>query len=197
MGNYRWTPVSGGWYMLDGQMDLQAPSLLTPAVNEVFCCPFWGKRGLTIDQISYEITTQGVSASGTDELRIGIYNSHASTGGPDTVLADFGKVDLEATVGVKTFDVTNTVLEPKLYWLATVRQTTGTIGTPAQVRGLLAATRDLGLFNETASPPTMGASNLVGKYAYSAVPVSGAFATFNPANFGIGTAMPWIKYKAL
>lgn len=195
--SFRWKPVSGLWYDLDGQLENQAVSAHNPAVNDVYYCPFWGKRGLTIDQLAYEITTQGVSASGTDEMRFGVYASHVDTGMPDALVVDFGKIDLEATIGVKTFDVTNTAMPPGLLWMAACRQQTGSIGTPGQVRGLVGATSARTLFGESGGP-TMGSGNFIGRYAYNAIPVSGAFpANASVAVGGIGTAMTWIKYKAL
>lgn len=195
---FKWSAISNGWYFLEGQELNQAPGAATPAVNELFLVPFYGKRGWTLSEIGYEITTQGVSASGTDELRFGLFAPHASTGQADALVADYGKVDLEATIGVKAFNVADTPLEPQLYWLGAVRQTTGTIGVAGQVRTLTPAPWVRHMFPETGATSTFGTSNILGKYGYVVSGVSGALpANVTPLVGGIGVATTWMQIRLL
>lgn len=144
----------------------------SPTAGEMYLIPLWPSKAVTIKQIAFEITTQGVSASGTDVLRFGVYNS--STGGVPSgaALIDWGTSDLEATTGVKVVNVTDQALDPKLYWLAVVRQTTGSIGTAGQVRRQLPHMNNSFLMRQT-SGPTIGTDGATGGY-YLQTSVTGA-----------------------
>lgn len=138
-------------------------SAATPTDGTMYLMPLWPNRTAQLQQLAFEITTQGVSASGTDVMRFGIYSAGsdsdpAALNGRPTgaALIDFGTSDLEAAAGVKVFDVSNITLAPKLYWLAVVRQTSGSIGVAAQVRSQVGAQMNIGMLGQTASTPLIG-----------------------------------------
>lgn len=128
--------TSNAWYKA-GQHGAISSGI--PAANTLFAYPFWPTRRCTITRLAYEVTVQGVSASGTDVMRFGLYDNFGVLGQewykPGARIVDFGTVDLEANApGVYVFDVANQACNPKLLWFAAVRQTSGTIGTAAQLR---------------------------------------------------------------
>lgn len=151
-----------------GSVDAAAPT-----AGEMYLMPLWPSKAVTIKQIAFEITTQGISVSGTDLLRFGIYNS--STGGVPSgaALIDWGTSDLEAVAGVKVVNVTDQALDPVLYWLAVVRQTTGSIGTAAQVRRQLPHMDNSYFMRQTGATPAIGTDGATGGY-YLQTSVTGA-----------------------
>ena len=162
----------------------------------MFLNPLFPAKACTLDRIAYEITTQGVSASGTDRMRFGIYNSDNSTGRPTGApLIDLSDVDLEATTGVKVFDCTNQALDSKLYWFAAVRQTTGSIGTAAVVRHASLPVLSMNFVTDTQTTPTIGTAN-PGGMMFTQSSVTGALPSIGSLTMSIAAA-PVTLYKFL
>lgn len=167
-----WKPVSAAWYQLPYH---GTRSVATPTAGDCYYVPMYMNR-LTIDKIAAEITTQGVSASGTDVLRVGLYNASSTTGLPSgSPVIDFGTIDLEGAAAVTVLNVTNTALTPGLYWFAIVRQTTGTVGTPAVLRLSAFVNANASLIYQTGVTPTLGAG--AREYCLKETGVNGALST--------------------
>lgn len=157
----------------------------TPSAGDMSLIPMALSRSGTIHQLFFEITTQGVSASGTDVIRFGVYNSDDTTMRPTgAAVVDFGTSDLEATVGVKTFNVTNTALGPRLYWFAIVRQTTGSISTAAQVRRQSPSHECYKYLSEI-TVPAIGSTGGLGT-SYVQTGVTGALPTIGTLTYDTG-----------
>lgn len=156
----------------------------TPAEGTMFLTPFWPGRACTITQLAYEITVQGSSADGTDEMRAGIYATDDATGLPSGApVVDFGTTDLEATSGVVVWNVTDQALAPKLYWLARVRQTSGVIVTAAQLRQQIGDNANYRVVKDTASTPSIG-TGAGGYGVYSQTGVTGALPSIGTLTMG-------------
>lgn len=151
---YLWTPGSNVWYKASQAGTVSAS---TPTASTMWLLPLWPNRRMTIKQIAFEISTQGVSASGTDVIRFGIYSADLTTGAPSGApVVDWGTSDLEAAAGIVVFNVADQALSPRLYYLASARQTTGSIGVAGQVRMQVGMQQNHALMGQTASTPVIG-----------------------------------------
>lgn len=147
--------TAGRYYWPNGSGTLTAA---TPTAHTMVLTPLYLNYTGSITNLAWEVTTQGNSVSGTDHLRIGLYASDAGGLPTGAALFDSGQQNLEVAPGVKTMSVSWTGITPKLYWLARVRQTTGTIATAAQLR-LLTPVAHLGHFISDANgTPVIGAN---------------------------------------
>lgn len=149
--------VKGGvWYRTQGGI-INAASL---GQNKMTLIPVWFAYRGTIDGLAYEMTVKAVSASGTDTMRIGLYDDDGQGQPTGATLFQTANLDLEGTdgnVGVRTTVVSWTGIEPKLYWLGVSRRNTGTIATSPSLR--LAANDGFKdrLVSDSSATPVMGA----------------------------------------
>lgn len=128
---------------------------LSMTAGTIFFSPLFPGRPCTLTTLAYQISTQG-TGTGTQLFRAGIYESSSSTGRPTgSPLIDFGTQDLEATTGIKVWNVTNVDLDPKLYWFASVKQTSGGQSTAGAPLGIFQnSTNAFFAATDTASTPT-------------------------------------------
>lgn len=164
---------TSNWYSIG-----QAGSITqsgNPTANSMYLTPFWPGRKCTIKQIAYEIVT--LSAGGTtDVMRFGMYNSDNNGVPSGAALVDWGTFNLMSptTTGVKVLDVTDTALDPTLYWIASVRQTTGSPSTQPVITRQGPDTKNKGLIFQTAATPNIGTNDWGG---WLQTGVSGALPT--------------------
>lgn len=132
--NCNHTRIRGGHYYRVGSGVINAATL---AVNMMILVPFWPAYKGTIDSVGYEVTTKAVHASGTETMRLGIYDDDGEGRPTGAALFQTANLDLEGTdgnVGVHAVATSWTGIEPKLYWLANTRRTTGTLATSGVLR---------------------------------------------------------------
>lgn len=159
---YMFKPSSGQWMKVSQAGSVGAGA---PTVGDMMLYPFWPGRKMTVAQMAFEITTQGISVSGTDNMRFGWYGSDATTGFPTgSALADYGQSSIENAVGVVVINPNDFAMDPILYWFAAVRQTTGSIGTAGQVRQQSAHPSNYAFVKQTAGTPLIGTDG--GNYGY-------------------------------
>lgn len=79
-------------------------------------------------------------------------------------MVDFGTVDLEATTGIKLWNITDQDLDPKLYWLASVKQTSGSVTTQSQIYFIGQTTFNSVYCTDTSATPATFATNILGYY---------------------------------
>lgn len=165
----------------------------TFVVNTMYLVPIYPGKACTLSNLAYEITTQG-TGTGTQVMRAGIYESSTTTMRPTgSPLVDFGTTDLEATVGIKNWDITNQDLSPKLYWFASVKQTSGTQTTVSVIRFIALPVMNTAYCTDTnATPATVSTTNL----AYTQTSVSGALPTIGTLT-GTQASVPSILFKFL
>lgn len=161
-----------------------------PVVNTMYLTPLYPGKRCTLTNLAYEITTQG-TGSGTQVLRAGIYDASTSDGRPTGApIVDFGTVDLEATIGVKNWDITDQVLDAKLYWFGSVKQTSGTQSAISAIKFIGGNTYSCIYTCDTASTPGMS-TNFLG---YLHTGVTGALPTISSLTGHQGT-QPLILFK--
>lgn len=161
-----------------------------PTVSTMYLTPLFPGKRCTLANLAYEITTQG-SGTGTQVLRAGIYDASTSDGRPTGApLVDFGTQDLEATTGVKNWDITNQDLEARLYWFGAVKQTAGSVTTQSQIKMIGGNASACVYTCDTASTPGMS-TNFLG---YLHTGVTGALPTISSLSGHQGT-QPLILFK--
>lgn len=133
-------------------------------------------------------------------MRFGLYNTPSTTGQewgpPDSLLIDFGDVDLEVAPAVYTLNVTDQAINPRLYWICVARQTTGTIAIAAQVRMQVPAQQNQGIvYQSTAGTPTIGATDGGSLGYYSRTGVTGALPDPASTVTPVSTAAPIVMVE--
>lgn len=167
--------AAGGWWKASQAGTVSAA---TPTASTMYLMPLWFNRVGQISKLAIEITTQGISPAGTDVMRLGVYNAARINGAPTgAALADFGTIDLEGAAAVTVLSGLSLTLAPKLYWLAVVRQTTGTVATPAQVRSQVGSTNNYSMIRQAGlGTPAIGTDGASYGY-YTQGSVTGALPT--------------------
>jgi hypothetical protein len=161
-----------------------------PTISTMYLTPLFPGKRCTLTNLAYEITTQG-TGTGTQLLRAGIYEADTSNGRPTgAALVDFGTVDLEATTGVKNWDITDQVLDAKLYWFGSVKQTSGSQSTASQIKFIGGNAAACIYTCDTASTPGMS-TNFLG---YLHTGVTGALPTISSLTGHQGT-QPLVLFK--
>lgn len=121
----------------DGTHTQAALTTFTPTADRLYAYPVWIKRPCVIDRLGYEVTTAG---AGGGKVRLGIYKANSSTDPkPGTLIVDSGEfsgADVETT-GMKEKTISQSILEPGLYWFAFDVNTTA--GGSFVVRAIAAA----------------------------------------------------------
>lgn len=182
--------TSGRWYRTSAGGSHTA---FVPISSTMYLVPFFPGKAGTIDGLAYEVTTQGVGAASTDTIRFGLYDSTADGLPTGAALFDTGQQDLEVSPGVKTLGVSWSGLTPKLYWLASVRQVTGSPGTNAQVRGYTNSPsnpREV-FVSDSAATPTI---STIGPSSFQQSAVVGALPSIGSLTLNTGT-VPIVLFK--
>lgn len=163
-----------------------------PTVSTMYLSPIFPGRPCTLTNLSYQITTQG-TGSGTQVFRAGIYAADSTTGRPTgDALADFGTENLEATTGIKVWDITNFAMDPKLYWFGCVKQTSGTQSTVSAIRFMFQNSMNtIFMASETVTTPTNLDTNALG---FQQTGVTGSLPTIDTLVSYQG-AVPCVLFK--
>lgn len=161
-----------------------------PTVSTMYLTPLFPGRRCTLTNLAYEITTQG-AGTGTQSFRAGIYAADTTNGRPTgAAIVDFGTVDLEATTGVKDWNITDQVLESRLYWFGSVKQTAGSVTTQSQIKMIGSNAAACVYTIDTAATPGMS-TNFLG---YLHTGVTGALPTISSLTGHQGT-QPLVLFK--
>jgi hypothetical protein len=107
--------VANAWY------PMYPAQLLTNLVvtnNRAYAFPFHVSRECNLTGLSINVAT-----GGTGNGHMGMYSSHPTTFLPDLFVNDIGSVSVAGTGNIEGWAV-NEVMEPALYWLVFVPQTT-------------------------------------------------------------------------
>lgn len=149
---------AGSWYRTSSGPITNAT---TQDVTTMVLTPFWPAYTGTINGFAYEMTTKAVHASGTEVVRVGIYDDDGQgrpTGSPLFQTADLDMEGTPGNVGVTTNVVSWTGIRPQLYWLAWGKFTTGTQATGSIQRYAgLDEFKDY-ILNDSAATPNVGAT---------------------------------------
>ena len=154
--SYIWpnTPFNSGFYYNDITSGTGGPAQF-PGNGYMTLVPFYVGTTHTFTAIAIKVTTAGSSGC---LLRLGIYNSTASTGLPGTVLLDAGTVACTTSGAVASIAISQT-LTPGLYWLADAQQ-----GAPATAAIVDACgiCQPMGVVNNTVQIGSRGADYMTG-----------------------------------
>ncbi len=149
-------------------------------VNRLYQIPLVVYRPLTITRLAIEAAPGAAS----NNARLGIYNSLATTGLPGALLADGGVVSLASTAVVESAAISVNLI-PGLYWMACVFD-----NTTATVRAITNSSGPRIGYNP--STPTQVANGVYRAYTYGAMPADESAESYT---FGYNLTFPimWVR----
>lgn len=112
--------VAGRWYQLSRAQKSQGAAYVA---NRLYFVPVWVNEEITIDQLGIRIQAAGSGGN----IKGGIWASDPETGKPTGApVVSFGDTSTSST-GAVTLEVTNTTLQPGLYFMGTVADNSNVI----------------------------------------------------------------------
>jgi hypothetical protein len=159
----RGTSPLEAWYHAGALVGGLNSSQVIVAGDTLFAQPLWVAEAMTLDRLAVNVST---GASGA-LARFGVYTA-AVTGNlyPDALLFDAGEVDA-GTSGVKSVTVNLNLAGGRLYWLAMMKNATGSAW--FRCTNLAWAVDVLGVLSTL---PTTGAQGLSVAQTYGALPAT-------------------------